>query len=507
LSSCPDADHSIETQAGGYSLQMGAARTDVDDVKDLIGRGREQLLDKPEESLRLFRSALGLWRGQPLAEFSDTPFAGPSRAWLEQLRDSVVDDRFAAELACGNHAECLPELEASCATHPTREQRWALRILALYRAGRQADALAAYRKLQHQLDEELGLQPGRELRDLQSAILAQSPALDLGQGAAAAVPAMTRSLLTIAFTDIVGSTKLLARLGDDAYRLMLRDHHARVRDLLGQHAGLELNTTGDGLMVAFESPGAAIAWAGAVMAKIADLDLQLRIGMHAGECDVAGPITSGIAVHIAARVVAVAGANEIVITGTVRELVSGSGVETRALGERSLAGIPGRWSLHVVVTDTVTGDAGQPADARPRLLLVDDHPLWRETLAGTLEHRANVNIVAEAGDGLAAVSLAIKHAPDVVIMDIGIPELDGIEATRRITNQLPNTRVLVLSSSEDPAQVTAAVRAGAAGYLLKTTGGEQIADAVRRIQEGDFVFPPALASIIFNELRSRDTES
>lgn len=139
--------------------------------------------------------------------------------------------------------------------------------------------------------------------------------------------------------------------------------------------------------------------------------------------------------------------------------------------------------------------------AKPLVLIVDDHPMWRQTIATLLQRGGEASEILEAGDGEEAVERASARRPDVVIMDISIPGVDGIEATARITKACPDTRVLVLSSSDDEEQVVDAVRAGATGYLLKTAGPAEIIDGLRRVCAGELVFPPSLARLVVDELR------
>lgn len=135
------------------------------------------------------------------------------------------------------------------------------------------------------------------------------------------------------------------------------------------------------------------------------------------------------------------------------------------------------------------------------LMLVDDHPMWRDTLRTLLLHSNVGSVVAEAGDGDEALVQAGATSPDIVIMDINLPTIDGIETTRRLVRLYPTMKVLVLSSSDDRGQVVDAVRAGASGYLLKTAAPSELVDAVRRIHVGEMVFPPSLATIVLDELR------
>ena len=125
----------------------------------------------------MLTEALGLRRGEPLAEFACAGFADAERAHLEELLLVAVEARAGADLALGRAGELAAELEAWCRPHPLRERLWELRIVALYRAGRQAEALAAYTEVRDHLAAELGIDPGPALRDLQARILAQDPSL------------------------------------------------------------------------------------------------------------------------------------------------------------------------------------------------------------------------------------------------------------------------------------------------------------------------------------------
>ena len=140
-----------------------------------------------------------------------------------------------------------------------------------------------------------------------------------------------------------------------------------------------------------------------------------------------------------------------------------------------------------------------PAE-RIRVMLVDDHPLWRDTLRQILEH-AGCTIVATATEGEEAIAAAQESHPDVVVMDVNLPGTDGITATKRLIAAEPSTRVLALSSSDEPSTVVGIVRAGASGYLVKTAGAAEVSDAVIRVHGGELVFPSALATFVLAELR------
>jgi class 3 adenylate cyclase len=155
-----------------------------------------------------------------------------------------------------------------------------------------------------------------------------------------------RVLATVLFTDIVGSTELLARRGDSHWRRVLDTHHAAARHHVERHRGRFIKTTGDGVLATFDGPGRAIHSAGAIRDAVRDLGLEIRGGLHTGEVEVMGDDVGGIAVHIAARVMAEAKAGEVLVSSSVPALVAGSGIQFTDRGERELKGVPGTWRLY-----------------------------------------------------------------------------------------------------------------------------------------------------------------
>jgi class 3 adenylate cyclase/alpha-beta hydrolase superfamily lysophospholipase len=157
-----------------------------------------------------------------------------------------------------------------------------------------------------------------------------------------------RVLTTVLFSDIVGSTERAASLGDKQWKTLLDRHDSAIRDQLRVFRGREINTTGDGFVACFDGPGRAIRCAENMLQATRDLGLQLRIGLHTGECEVRGDDLGGLAVHIAARVGALAGPNEVLISRTVRDLVVGSGIVFEDRGVQALKGVPDEWQLFAV---------------------------------------------------------------------------------------------------------------------------------------------------------------
>jgi class 3 adenylate cyclase len=159
-----------------------------------------------------------------------------------------------------------------------------------------------------------------------------------------------RALATILFTDLVGSTAMAAELGDSRWRRLLERHDAAVRRQLALHRGREVKTVGDGFLATFDGPARAIRCAAALRGDLDSLGLELRAGIHTGEVELIGEDVGGIAVNIGARIGAEAGAGEVLVSSTVRELVVGSGLEFADRGLRALKGVPGEWRLFAVAS-------------------------------------------------------------------------------------------------------------------------------------------------------------
>ncbi|MBV8296431.1 MAG: adenylate/guanylate cyclase domain-containing protein [Acidimicrobiia bacterium] len=157
-----------------------------------------------------------------------------------------------------------------------------------------------------------------------------------------------RVLASILVTDIVGSTRRAASLGDQRWRVLLDHHDAIVRGQLRRFQGREVNTTGDGFVASFDGPARAIRCALALGEAMKPLDVELHMSIHTGECEIRGDDLGGLAVHIAARVGALAAPREVLVSGTVKDLVVGSGIEFDDRGEHELKGVPGSWKLFAV---------------------------------------------------------------------------------------------------------------------------------------------------------------
>jgi class 3 adenylate cyclase len=155
-------------------------------------------------------------------------------------------------------------------------------------------------------------------------------------------------LATVLFTDLVGSTERAAELGDRAWRELLERHNAEVRRELERYRGIEIDTAGDGFFASFDGPARAIACAREIVDRVRRLDLDVRAGIHTGECERVGDKITGLAVNVGARVSGAAAPGEVLVSSTVKDLVAGSGIEFEDRGAHDLKGVPGEWRLYAV---------------------------------------------------------------------------------------------------------------------------------------------------------------
>ncbi len=328
----------IVTRDPGYVLEATAEQTDLGRFERLVAEARGEDANARAEKLR---EALGLWRGPPLADLAYESFTGLEVARLEELRASAQADLVDAELELGRHAELVAELETTIAERPFDERPRAQLMLALYRAGRQADALEAYHQARRTLDEELGLEPGAQLRELEQAILRQDTALE----APLAAPVWLeerRKTVTILFADLVESTELAEALDPESLRRVLDGYFAAARRAIEGHGGTIEKFIGDAVMAVFGVPVAheddalravraaadtrtAVAALSEAVEREHGLRLDLRIGINTGDVYVGDPghggLVTGNAVNVAKRIEQAAPSGSIMLGAATLELV------------------------------------------------------------------------------------------------------------------------------------------------------------------------------------------
>ena len=410
----------IATQAPGYLVRVRDGELDLARFEAYVAQARAA---GPAEAADLLRSALALWRGIPLGEL-DTPLTNAARGRLEAERLEALERRIDADLELGRHAQLVPELDALVRDHPLREHLRGQLMLALYRCGRQSEALDVYQSGRRQLDEQVGLEPGEELRRLERAILAQDeslspPTAPFAAPKAAQIPAGT---VTFLFTDIEGSTQLVEQLGD-AYGELLEQHHDLVRRALAAHGGEEIDTQGDAFFFAFRRARDAVR--GAVDAQLAlaradwpqGADVRVRIGIHTGEPGIAETGYHGLDVVRAARISGSAHGGQTLVSSATRDLVGAAleDVTFEDLGEHRLKDLQQPQRIFQVVAPGLP-DSFPPLEttAAARVMTIggreDELAAAAEAALETEERRVRLFrrswVIAIAGGALLAAAIA-----------------------------------------------------------------------------------------------------
>jgi DNA-binding SARP family transcriptional activator len=486
----PNAGHRLDTQVsrlrktlglggalvtgvGGYGLEVEPLRIDAHRFERLLERGRRAgaaagAAGKPGEAADTLREALALWRGDALADLAYEPFARFEIERLEELRVVAIEERIDADLALGGHHADVSELEALTAKHPLRERVRGQLMLALYRSGRQAEALRVYTETRRRLVEQLGIEPTRALKDLERAVLEHDPSLELAKSAttqfaveehAPASPAV-RETVSVLMTDLVGSTAIADRVGPVVAEGLRAEHFGLLRGALERTGGREVKTLGDGLMVVFSSASGALLCAVQMQQAVearnrrSEERLELRIGVSLGEATVEGGDYFGAPVIESSRLCAAAVGGQIVVNAHAREIGGvREGHSFRSLGGLELKGISEPVLAFELLWEPVlaagialperlrelpaTGYVGRVAE-RARL-----SELWGRVCEGSLRLAL---IGGEAGVGKTRLSthLALQaHGEGATVLygrcdeDLGVPYQPWVQALGYFVKEAP----------------------------------------------------------------------
>ena len=437
----------LATRAPGYVLRVEGDELDVQRFERLLAGGREALAaGERAEASELFREALGLWRGPALGDFRYEPFAQTEIARLEELRLACLEERIEADLGVGRDEEVIAELETLVSEHPLHERPRGQLMLALYRAGRQAEALELYRDTRQTFLDELGLEPGPALRGLEQAILRQDPSLAPArapQPVRAPVPPAqelveARKTVTILFADVADSAGLADQLDPEALRNILARYFEVGSQAVARHGGVVEKFVGAALMAVFGVPELheddalrAVRAADDLRRNVAGLDtelerelgirLQVRVGVNTGEVIVADAdhrqvFASGEPVITAARLEQTAAPGEVLLGEPTVRLVAGA-VEVESLPARKRDPVSA-WRLVDLVADA------PPFPRRLEAQLVGrevELAQLRASFARAVRERELqlVTLLGPAGIGKTrlAIELATRLAPEAKVLE------------------------------------------------------------------------------------------
>jgi DNA-binding NarL/FixJ family response regulator/class 3 adenylate cyclase len=349
---------------------------------------------------------------------------------------------------------------------------------------------------------------------------------------------METSTVTFLFSDVEGSTALLRKLRD-GYSAVMGKHEELMRAAWAEGSGRELDADGDSFFVAFPRPRQAVDAAVAAQRALAAHDwpeggeVRARIGIHTGEASLAGDQYVGLAVHRAARICDAGHGGQILVSETTRSLLEDEeqefeDFELRDLGPQvlkdfdrpvriyqlTIAGHQGAFPALRNAGHGATELAGRQDELATtekaggvRVMIVDDQALVRAGFRMILDAEPDLEVVGEAADGGEAVAECLNLKPDVVLMDVRMPEMDGIEATRRLLAEGAETKVVMLTTFDMDEYVYDALRAGASGFLLKDVPPEQLVDGIRSVASGDALLAPSVTRRVIEEFVRRPPAS
>jgi len=523
-------DGPLETQAPGYALRVGSDELDRFVFERLAAEARAA--DGQELAARGLRAALALWRGPALA---DVTLEGPGRQEAERLNErrlAVLVERIELDLELGRHADVIGELEELVVSYPFHERLPALLILALYRSGRQAEALRAYRDTRRRLVEELGLEPGTELQQLERQILAHDPALDLPRAPTPPPPAppapasrpaapdgdgdgrRVRKMVTVLFSDVVEWSSLAERLDPEPLHEVQARYHEEIGAVLVRHGGTVEKFIGDAAVAVFGVPAVheddalrAVRAAAEIRDAVAELNhelerdwgvrLTVHTGVNTGEV-VTGLVSAGHSLAagdtmvVAARLQQAADAGEILLGADTYRLVADAvraePVEPLNLKGRSTP-VPA-WRLVELAADrpVLSVPAAAPLVGRRREL-----DALEEAYARVVAERSCrlCTVVGPPGIGKSRLlrEFAAARGDATVVVGRCLPYGDGItywplvDIVDQLVGDDPQARIAELMEDDERAAAIAERVAGAVGRAHAAGSPEEIAWAVRKLFE------------------------
>jgi len=326
---------------GGYRLEIPPEAFDSARFERLSDEGRRALRSgDPVTASRLLKEGLELWRGPAFGPLAEVEAIRAEAARLEEIRLTAVEERVDADMMLGRHAECIGKLEGLTGEHPFRERIWGQLMVALYRSGRQAEALRVYQKARDLLGEELGIEPSAELKALEEQILLQDPGLRPPPVSQRLFPT---GAVTFLFTEVEGAGRLWEE-DPGAMKKASARYHQILGDTFERYGGHVFSSTGDGHSVAFQRAQEAIAASVDAQQSLQSEDwdetgIRVRMAVHTGQADEHDGGYLGPTPNRCARLLAAGHGGQILVSGAARELIGDSlplQVELLDMGEHHL---------------------------------------------------------------------------------------------------------------------------------------------------------------------------
>jgi DNA-binding NarL/FixJ family response regulator/class 3 adenylate cyclase len=328
---------------------------------------------------------------------------------------------------------------------------------------------------------------------------------------------MPSGLVSFLMSDIERSTELVRQVGRERYEELLRAHRAIIENAVDAYGGRFVDSQGDSTFAVFARASDAVRAAARAQQELEEGDwpddvvLRVRMGIHTGEATPSEGNYHGLAVHRAARICSEAKGGQVLVSHATVSVIEDArdglaGVSLVEVGERRLKDFEQPVRLHQLTTPD--REALEAAASRIGVLIVDDQALVRTGFRMILEAEPDLDVVGEAADGAEAVDEARRAKPDVILMDVRMPNVDGLEATRRLLEgKAAGPRVLILTTFDLDEYVYEALKAGASGFLLKDTPPEELVDAIHVVARGDALLAPSITKRVIEEFVRRPPES
>lgn len=431
------SDHGLTVERVGDAYRLVVEPTDLDVARfeALLDEARRLRATEPARASDLLVQALGEWQGRPYADLPQQEVFQSEITRLDELRLAALEERVEADLTVGRHAAVVGELEVLTREHPFRERLYALLMLALYRSGRQAEALRSYQRLREVLSEELGIDPSQSLQELENQILRQDPALES--------PLTTERTENVAllFTDFEASTALW-EAQPAAMNDLISEHDRVLNEIVDAQGGRVFKQVGDGALVAFPTVGQAVAVAEGMQRQLLGRVSSMRMGIDIGVVEARGDDYFGSPLNRCARLLAAAHGGQVLLSDEAASQLSSERV--RDLGEHRLKGVGRPMKVFQLLADGLRSDF-------PELrVAATDHRLERSGFGRTIRGFELRELIGEGDFGVVYRAYQASVGREVAIKVIR-PEYANrpvfvrrFEAEARLVAQLEHPHIVSL---------------------------------------------------------------